>query len=130
MAVSPDYLDYLLEGLAPLGPVGVRRMFSGRGLFLDGMMFAIVIDDELWLKVDGENRPRFLARDLAPFSYQRAGKTATMNYYRAPEEALDSPDVLLDWARSALGAALRARAAQGSPKPPKPTRPRRSRPRT
>lgn len=130
MAVSSDYLDYLLEGLAPLGPVGVRRMFSGKGLFLDGMMFAILIDDELWLKVDGENRPRFLARDLAPFSYQRAGKTATMNYYRAPEEALDSPDVLLDWARSALGAALRARAAQGSPKPPKPTRPRRSRPRT
>lgn len=130
MAVSSDYLDYLLEGLAPLGPVGVRRMFSGKGLFLDGMMFAILIDDELWLKVDGENRPRFLARDLAPFSYQRAGKTATMNYYRAPEEALDSTDVLLDWARSALGAALRARAAQGSPRPPKPTRPRRSRPRT
>ncbi|MDE2585460.1 MAG: TfoX/Sxy family protein, partial [Betaproteobacteria bacterium] len=64
MAVSREYLDYLLESLAPLGRVVAKRMFGGTGLFLDGLMFAIVIDDQLWLKADDRNRAEFTALDL------------------------------------------------------------------
>ncbi len=33
MALSPQYRDYALDLLAPLGPVRARRMFGGGGLF-------------------------------------------------------------------------------------------------
>jgi DNA transformation protein and related proteins len=112
MTVSREYLDYLLEILTPLGGVVAKRMFGGAGLYLDGRMFAIVVDDQLWLKADATNRGEFEARELPPFSYARQGKLATMGFYRAPDEALESPALLLPWARSALGAALRAAAGK------------------
>ena len=112
MGVSREYLDYLLESLAPLGPVVAKRMFGGAGLFRDGLMFVIVIDDQLWLKADDINRAEFTALDLPPFTYQRQGKVTAMNFYRAPDEALDAPHALLPWARSAFAAALRGAAAK------------------
>ncbi|HJW04818.1 MAG TPA: TfoX/Sxy family protein [Azospira sp.] len=112
MGVSREYVDYLLESLMPLGRVMAKRMFGGAGLFLDGLMFAIVIDDQLWLKADDANRAEFTALDLPPFTYQRQGKVTAMNFYRAPDEALDAPHALLPWARSAFGAALRGAAAK------------------
>lgn len=114
MAISREYLDYLLESLAPLGRVVAKRMFGGTGLFLDGLMFAIVIDDQLWLKADDRNRAEFTALDLPPFTYQRQGKATALSYYRAPDEALDAPHALLPWARSAFAAALRSGAAKAS----------------
>ena len=118
MGVSREYLDYLLDSLAPLGRVVARRMFGGAGLFLDGLMFAIVIDDQLWLKADDHNRDEFTALDLPPFTYPRQGKIAVMNYYRAPDEALDAPHALQPWARGAFAAALRGAAAKAKKAPP------------
>ncbi len=119
MAASREYVDYLLESLAPLGPVVGKRMFSGVGLFLDGLMFAIVIDDQLWLKADDLNRGEFTALDLPPFTYPRQGKLTALSYYRAPDEALDAPHALLPWARSAFAAALRGRDLEGRRRPPR-----------
>lgn len=115
MAASREYVAYLLETLAPLGRVRARRMFSGAGLFLDGLMFALVIDDQLWLKTDGRNRGDFTARDLPPFTYQRQGRTVALSYCRAPDETLDSAPELLAWARSAFAAALRSAHSSSSP---------------
>lgn len=119
MAASREYVDYLLESLAPLGPVVGKRMFSGVGLFLDGLMFAIVIDDQLWLKADDLNRGEFTALDLPPFTYPRQSKLTALSYYRAPDEALDAPHALLPWARSAFAAALRGRDLAGRRRPPR-----------
>ena len=119
MAASREYVDYLLQSLAPLGPVVGKRMFSGVGLFLDGLMFAIVIDDQLWLKVDDLNRGEFTALDLPPFTYPRQGKLTALSYYQAPDEALDAPHALLPWARSAFAAALRGRDLAGRRRPPR-----------
>lgn len=61
MAVSSDYADYIKELMAPLGPVTVRRMFGGAGIFADGLMIALVAGDTLYLKADGESRVNFEA---------------------------------------------------------------------
>ena len=110
MPASQEFADYLVELLTPLGRVTARRMFGGFGLYLDGLTFAIIVDDQLWLKADADNRAAFEALDLPPFTYQRQGKTATMSYYRAPDDALEAPALLLPWARNAYAAALRAAA--------------------
>lgn len=119
MSVSREFLDWVLELLAPLGAVAARRMFGGYGLFLDGLMLAIVVDDVVWFKTDSQNRERFVSIGEPPFTYQRNGKPAQLNFYRAPDEAFDAPHTLKPWARSAFEAALRASRAKSAPRPRK-----------
>jgi len=111
----PDHdLENLLEEmLAPLGPVLVKRMFGGGGLFLDGTMFGLIADGALYLKADEATRPRFEAEGMTPFTYQKkSGQTTIMSYWQAPERLLDEPDELVDWARQAVIAAQRARQSR------------------
>ncbi|MBD2858186.1 TfoX/Sxy family protein [Spongiibacter sp. KMU-158] len=84
-------------------------MFGGYGLFLDGLMFALVIEDTLYLKADEHSRVDFEDRDLPPFTYGRQGKQIALSYFQAPEEALDDSQMLADWANRAFAAALQAR---------------------
>ena len=44
-------------------------MFGGHGLYVDGLIVAIVVEDVLYLKTDDETRPAYVRRDLVPFSY-------------------------------------------------------------
>ena len=52
MAASAGFLGFLEEQLGGLGPVSIRRMFSGAGVFADGIMFALVSNDTLYFKAD------------------------------------------------------------------------------
>lgn len=108
--MSAEFAEYLHELFAPLGTVRIRRMFGGAGIYLDDVMFALLADDILYLKADDETRTNFEARQLEPFSYEAKGKKrVSVGYYRAPDEALESPAEMLPWARAAVGAALRVR---------------------
>ncbi|MCB1875699.1 MAG: TfoX/Sxy family protein [Chromatiales bacterium] len=113
---ADEFTRYLLDQLQAIGPVSGRRMFGGYGFFLDGMMFALVADQTLYLKADDDSRSRFEAEGLTQFVYERKGKPATMSYYQAPPESLESRDILADWANLAFAAALRAGAKKGSPR--------------
>jgi DNA transformation protein len=107
--MNPDFADHLHELFAPLGTIQIKRMFGGAGIYVEGIMFALLADDVLYLKADAENRPLFEAENLEAFSYAAKGKQrVSLSYFRAPDEAMDSPQLMLPWARSALGAALRS----------------------
>lgn len=108
--MSDGFIDYVMELLGPFGTVGARRMFGGHGVFLDGLMFAIVSEDTLYLKADEMNRIEFEQAGCEIFGYTRKGKRATLGFYRAPEDAMESPELMLPWARSAYAAALRTNA--------------------
>ena len=109
MAVSSEYLEHITELLAPLGSIRTRRMFGGAGIYCDEVMIAIVANEVLYLKTDAGNRAQFDAAGLEPFTYMARGKATRMSYSRAPDEALESPALMRDWARGALAAALRGR---------------------
>ena len=107
MAVSQEYLDYLRDQLEAFGPFDMRRMFGGAGLFRDGIMFALVAGDALYLKVDDRNRSDFETAGMTPFSYERRGKTAALkSYYEVRPELPDDADDFAVWARKAFDAAL------------------------
>lgn len=113
---TPEFVSYVLELLSPLGSATARRMFGGYGLYLEGLIVAIVIDDVLYLKTDQESRPAFEAAGSTPFRYEKkAGEVVAVAYWRAPEEALDNPAALAPWARLAMGASLRAQAGAARP---------------
>lgn len=110
MAADREFVGFVIESLQPLGPVAARRMFGGHGIFLDGLMFGLIADHQLYLKVDDGNRAAYEAQDLPPFTYIGKGKPTQTSYREAPSEALDDPEVLCAWGREAYGAALRADA--------------------
>lgn len=102
------FIEHLHELLDSLGRIAVRRMFGGHGLYCDGVFFAIVIDERLYLKADGESRGRFEQAGSAPFVYDARGRQIEMSYWNAPDEAMDSADDMRPWAMLALQAARRA----------------------
>jgi len=108
--MSDDFVDYVMELFGPFGTATARRMFGGHGVYLDGLMFAIVSEDTLYLKADEMNRIEFEQAGCEIFGYTRKGRRATLNFFRAPEDAMESPELMLPWARSAYAAALRANA--------------------
>jgi len=111
-------VDHCLELLSPLGRTSARRMFSGYGLYIDGLCMALILRDVLYLKVDDANRAAFEAAHCAPFTYARKGEEArSLSYYTAPETALESPAEMIPWARRALAAAVAARAKKPKKKP-------------
>lgn len=116
-----EFVRYLLELLAPIGGISARSMFGGFGIYHDGVMFGLVADDTLYLKVDKDNRQEFVAEGAEAFVYRGKGKPISMSYFRCPEAALDSPAAMAPWARSSIGAALRARRTPATV-PRKPSR--------
>ena len=111
-----EFVEHVLELLAPSGNVAARRMFGGFGIYRDGLMFALVADDVLYLKADGANRGEFEAAGAEPFTYRARRKQVILSYWRAPDEALESGTTMLAWARSAYAAALRAKAVSPTAK--------------
>jgi DNA transformation protein len=105
-------VSWLCERLAPLGQIRPKAMFGGFGVYCDGLFFAIVIDDQIFLKVDTTSRPEFEAAGCEPFTYVMRGKRQSMSYYTLPEEAVEDDLAFLGWARRGLEAALRARAVE------------------
>jgi hypothetical protein len=55
------FTDWLQDLFADFGPVSLRPMFGGHGLYRDGVIFGIAIDEGLYLKVDALTQARFEA---------------------------------------------------------------------
>ncbi len=106
-AKANEFVNHVLDLPEALGPVSARPMFGGYGIYLDRVMFALVANDTLYLKVDEESRGEFEAAGLEPFRYTKKGKTYQMSYHAAPEDGLEDAALLRDWARKAVDAAMR-----------------------
>lgn len=123
MTTSKDFASYCCDLLASVGPCIAKRMFGGWGISTEGLTLAIIADlgdgERLWLKADDETRSRYVAALCVRFGYDAKGKPMSLNYYSAPDEAMDSPDAMRPWAQLALECALRARASKA---PKRPTR--------
>ena len=96
-----------------LGPIHIRRMFGGQGVYQGELMFALEAGGELYLKVDDESIATFRDLGSRPFAYTtKDGRITLMSYWLMPESALDDPDEAAEFARMALAAARRAKAAK------------------
>jgi DNA transformation protein len=100
------FVDRVLTLLTPHGDIRARAMFGGYGLYLDGMIFAIIVQDRLYFKTDAETRPRFVRTGSKPFSYLRAGeKAVSMSYFEAPPRTMNSARAIMPWMELATIAA-------------------------
>lgn len=115
----PEFIAHTVEQMSALGGVQAKKMFGGWGLFKDGLMFAVVIQDELYFKVDDGNVARFESRHLKPFTYEAKGRQVALRYFQAPAETLEDPHAMAEWAADAWACALRNRKPAKPPKAPK-----------
>jgi DNA transformation protein and related proteins len=101
--------DAIQDVFSGLGPVSIRRMFGGKGIYFDGLIVAIELRGELMLKADETSAPDFLAAGAKQWTYvgSRHGKTVAMPYWSVPENAFDDPEEMTKWTRLAFEAARR-----------------------
>jgi DNA transformation protein len=108
--------EELRELFSVFGPVSVRRMFGGAGIWAEGTMFALVSDGEIFLKADEMTIPTLEAEGSQPFVYEARGRRVALSYWRLPERLLDDPEELARFACAALAVARRAAAKKERPK--------------
>lgn len=122
MAVSGEFLQFVLEQLAGLGELHSRRMFSGVGLYCGGTFFGLIAGDVLYFKVDDATRADYEACGMAPFRPYRDRPDVSFRYYAVPVDALEDPEECVRWARRAVAVAAQPpprrtrRAARGTPR--------------
>lgn len=95
---------------AGLGAISHRKMFGGAGIYTEGVMFALVLSDEIMIKATGSFAEDLEALGSTPFVYEAKGKSSKMSYWRLPETAFDDPDEALDLGQRALTCAHEAKA--------------------
>ena len=101
MAVSKDFLEYVLDQLSGWDEVNIKRMFGGAGLYSDGLAFALIANDVVYLKVDDTNRDKYIRQGsfpLKPFSSDATVKS----FYNIPSDVFEDSDQFIEWAEESL----------------------------
>jgi len=111
MPGASKYLDFLADWLAPLGQITSRPMFGGYCLYCNGVVFALVADSVLYLKVDDTTRPQFEALGLQPFR-PFEDRPEGMLYYPPPPEFFEDSEAMRGWGSAAAEVGRRAAARQ------------------
>jgi len=102
--------EFLIDLFADFGPVAIRKMFSGHGISVDGVNFALALRAGLFFRADEMTIPDFEAEGSKPFQYSTRAKTVVVNsYWELPARLFDDSAELAQWARAALAAAQRAK---------------------
>lgn len=104
-----EFVDYIVDQMRFIPGLRVRAMFGGHGVYQHERMFAIILNDTLYLKTDSLSQADFETHGLQPFTYQAKGKTVTLRYYEAPPEVFDEVDEMKLWCGKALEAAGRTK---------------------
>ena len=114
MPKPPDaFHEFVIELFEPLGPVRIKRMFGGAGVYAHDVMFALLADDTVYLKIDDGLQAELADEGSEPFRFvMKDGKMAEMKYYRLPDSAADDPGEASAWGRKALDVALKAKAGK------------------
>ena len=122
MAVSDNFLAYVVEQLDGLGRVRSKRMFGAVGLYADELFLGLIDDNALYFKVDDLSRGDYLSRGMDAFRPFPDRPDYSMSYYQVPAEVMEDAEVLVAWARAAVRVAA---AAPLKKKPVKSRQPRR-----
>ncbi|MCP3443988.1 TfoX/Sxy family protein [Bradyrhizobium sp. CCGUVB14] len=102
--------EFLIDLFSSFGPVTVRKMFSGHGISVDGVNFALSLRAGLFFRADEITIPDFEAEGSKPFQYSTRAKTVLVNsYWELPARLFDDSEDFVQWARAALAAAQRAK---------------------
>lgn len=107
-----DFVAYVLEQLSGIPDVFEKRMFGGHGLYKGGYFFGILHQGRLFFKTDETTKNQYEEYGMKPFSPSE--KVILKHYYEVPISILEDGDMIEEWAKLAIGVAIRQEA--GKPK--------------
>jgi DNA transformation protein len=108
MSMDEGLYAWVQEALEPMGSVSMRKMMGGATLYLDSIIFAIMVDGELWLKSDAEADPVWDAESRERFTVTfKDGTVDSMNYRRAPGDVYDDAEAMQRWVSVSVEAGRR-----------------------
>ncbi len=90
---SSQYADYILyDVLGHISGMSMRRMFSGWGVYKDGVILGIIVGNIFYIKRYSGAVMSDGLQNGELFSYKRAdGRLVTLPYISVPEECLNDP---------------------------------------
>lgn len=103
---ADTFPDYVLDQLRELDRVALKRMFSGHGLYAEGVFFGIVNRGTLFFKVGEATRAAYVDAGSGPFKPTK--KVTLRTYYEVPADVLENREQLTIWARQAVHVARAA----------------------
>ena len=120
MAISAEYREYVRDLFSGLGPIDIKRMFGGAGVYLDDACFALILStEEILMRGDETLGPCYEDEGSEQWIYDgknpKRGPVA-MPYWRLPDSAQDDPDEAVEWARRSLVPAMQAAAEKRAAK--------------
>jgi len=92
-------------------------MFGGAGVWADGTMFGLIVDDLIYLQADEAIIGDLAREQMRPFvdAPPKSGSRSLQSYWRMPDRLYDDPEAPADWARRPLAAAQRAAVSRRRP---------------
>ncbi len=112
MSASDEYVEYVRDLLIGFSDLRTKKYFGGVAFRSDQLgidtQFAVILNDVLYFVVDDETRPNYVAKGMEPFRYdKKTGTVEVKKWYTAPEELFEDEELMEQWAREALAAAVR-----------------------
>lgn len=101
MAITNDFLQFVLDQLSSWGNIHVNRMFGGAALYQDNLAFAMIVNDIVYLKVDDTNKDKYIeagSTQLKPFK----NNATVLSFYKIPGDVLENSDKFVEWAKESL----------------------------
>ncbi|RYE01987.1 MAG: TfoX family protein [Sphingomonadales bacterium] len=109
MAFDRGLVDWVVEACEPMGSVSMRHMMGCAMLYLDGTVFGLVDESDIWFKADAISNAVWDEAGCERFTFTGSdGKTESLNYRRGPADVYDDADAMREWAGVAVAAGLRA----------------------
>lgn len=122
MSNTPSFIKHVMAILTPHGPIKARAMFGGHGIYYDDVLFASIIDDKLYFRIDESNREIFEDAASEPFIFSGGRKPVRMPYMTLPEKVFNDPQLLKTFIQTSYEIAFRHRLKKKK-KPPKNKKP-------
>lgn len=110
--MDKGFVEYVLDLLSCHKGIAVRAMFGGHGVYKDGIIFAIIIESELYFKVGPSNINDYKQKDSCPFTYQGKDKQVSMPYWKVPEHIMEDQDMLDEWMQKSVKASIESKKGQ------------------
>ncbi len=116
MKSKNEFVEYITQDvLGHIDGISARAMFGGYGIYKDGVIFAIIAEDQLYFKVDDSNRADYEAYESTPFVYSQGNhKQATMSYFLVPETIMEDKEQVALWVEKSLAIHKQKHAAKKS----------------
>ena len=109
MASKPEFVEYVAEQCCGAGDMTYKKMFGEYALYCNGKIFALVCDDEFFVKITAETK------ELYPDLPEKPPYDGAKNYFLV--ENVDDRDFLTELVTATC-------AALPEPKPKRPKKPK------